>query len=129
MPTLFLSPSAQEYNEYATGGSEEQYMNLLADAMEPYLRSTGIVYIRNNPDDTLSQIIQQSNAGNYDFHLALHSNAAPNLCADGCTAPMSTITPPVRKDGAVPRSSPKISKILRSTLRWYGRSLPPRWRN
>ncbi len=77
MPTLFLSPSAQEYNEYATGGSEEQYMNLLADAMEPYLRSTGIVYTRNNPDDTLSQIIQQSNAGNYDFHLALHSNAAP----------------------------------------------------
>lgn len=57
MPTLFLSPSAQEYNEYATGGSEEQYMNLLADAMEPYLRSTGIVYTRNNPDDTLSQII------------------------------------------------------------------------
>lgn len=81
MPTLFLSPSAQEFNPYATGGNEEQYMNLLADAMEPYLRSTGIQYTRNNPDDSLSQIIQQSNEGNYDFHLALHSNAAPESLA------------------------------------------------
>lgn len=77
MPTLFLSPSAQESNPYVTGGNEEQYMNLLADAMEPYLRSNGIQFTRNNPDDTLSQIIQQSNEGDYDFHLALHSNASP----------------------------------------------------
>ncbi len=81
MPTIFLSPSAQEFNPYAIGGSEEQYMNLLADAMEPYLRSTGIQFTRNNPDETLSQIIQQSNAGNYDLHLALHSNAGPESLA------------------------------------------------
>lgn len=78
MPTIFLSPSAQQFNPYVTGtGSEEFYMNLLADAMEPYLRSTGIQYVRNNPEESLSQIIAQSNAGNYDLHLALHSNAAP----------------------------------------------------
>ena len=36
MPTIFLSPSTQEYNQYVTGaGSEEYFMNLLADAMEP----------------------------------------------------------------------------------------------
>ena len=82
MPTIFLSPSAQQFNPYVTGtGSEELYMNLLADAMEPYLRSTGIQYVRNNPEDTLSQIIAQSNAGNYDLHLALHSNAAPESLA------------------------------------------------
>ena len=81
MPTLFLSPSAQEFNEYVIGGNEEQYMNLLADAMEPYLRSNGIQYVRNNPDDTLDQITQQSNDGTYDFHLALHSNAAPDTLA------------------------------------------------
>lgn len=81
MPTLFLSPSAQESNPYITGGNEEQYMNLLADAMEPYLRSTGIQFTRNNPDNTLSQIIQQSNDGEYDFHLALHSNASPESLA------------------------------------------------
>ncbi len=36
MPNLFLSPSVQEYNPYINGlGSEEYYMNLVADAMEP----------------------------------------------------------------------------------------------
>ena len=78
MPSLFLSPSVQEYNPYINGlGSEEYYMNLVADAMEPYLTASGITYTRNNPNDTLSQAIALSNAGNYDFHLALHSNASP----------------------------------------------------
>ncbi len=81
MPTIFLSPSAQQFNPYVIGGNEELYMNLLADAMEPYLRATGIQYVRNNPDETLSQIIAQSNAGNYDLHVALHSNAAPESIA------------------------------------------------
>ena len=78
MPSLFLSPSVQQFNPYVNGlGSEEYYMNLVADAMEPYLISCGITFTRNNPDDTLRQAIALSNAGNYDFHLALHSNAAP----------------------------------------------------
>lgn len=78
MPSLFLSPSVQEYNPYIAGlGSEEYYMNLIADAMEPYLYASGITFTRNNPDDTAAQAIALSNAGNYDFHLALHSNAAP----------------------------------------------------
>ena len=88
MPNLFLSPSVQEYNRYINGlGSEEYYMNLVADAMEPYLISCGISFTRNDPDDTLQQAIALSNAGNYDFHLALHSNAAPPALAgqlQGC---------------------------------------------
>lgn len=75
MPTLFLSPSNQEFNPYTDGGNEEYYMNLLADAMEPYLRSSGIRYVRNNPEDSIQEIVAQSNSGNYDAHLALHSNA------------------------------------------------------
>lgn len=77
MPTIYLSPSAQEYNPYIIGGSEEYYMNRIADAMVPYLRASGIGFTRNNPGDTLSQVIAQSNAGNYDLHLALHSNSSP----------------------------------------------------
>ena len=42
MPRIYLSPSLQEYNPFYGGGSEEEVMNLIADAMEPYLRSTGI---------------------------------------------------------------------------------------
>ena len=42
MPKVFLSPSTQEWNPYVDGGNEEQYMNLIADRMEPYLRAAGI---------------------------------------------------------------------------------------
>ncbi|MEG2679249.1 MAG: peptidoglycan hydrolase, partial [Oscillospiraceae bacterium] len=77
MPIIYLSPSTQQDNLYVNGGSEEQWMNRLADAMVPYLNSTGIQYSRNTPDMTAASSIKASNAGNYDLHLALHSNAAP----------------------------------------------------
>lgn len=75
MPIIYLSPSTQEFNPYVNGGNEEQYMNLVADAMEPYLAASGIRYVRNTPDMTAASSIAASNAGNYDLHLALHSNA------------------------------------------------------
>lgn len=77
MPNIYLSPSTQEWNTYVTGGSEEYYMNLIADAMVPYLRSSGIQYMRNTPDMTAASSVRESNEGNYDLHLALHSNASP----------------------------------------------------
>ena len=79
MPIIYLSPSTQEYNQYVNGGSEEEWMNRLADAMIPYLEASGIRYSRNTPDMTAASSIRASNAGTYDLHLALHSNAsAPN---------------------------------------------------
>ena len=77
MPIIYLSPSTQENNLYVNGGTEEEWMNRLADAMEPYLTASGIRYSRNTPDMTAASSIRASNAGNYDLHLALHSNAAP----------------------------------------------------
>lgn len=77
MPVIYLSPSTQENNYYVTGGTEELWMNRLADAMEPYLTASGIQYVRNTPEMTAASSILASNAGNYDLHLALHSNAAP----------------------------------------------------
>lgn len=77
MPKIFLSPSTQEYNEYYDGsGSEEYYMNLIADYMEPYLTASGIQYTRNDPSGDVNQSVAKSNQGTYDLHLALHSNAA-----------------------------------------------------
>ncbi len=78
MPTVFLSPSVQDFNPYVDGGNEEYYMNLVADAMEPYLAASGIKYVRNNPAGTTKQAIIDSNKGNYDLHLAIHSNASPD---------------------------------------------------
>ena len=77
MPILYLSPSTQEENLYVNGGTEAQWMNRLADAMEPYLSAAGIRVVRNTPDMSAVSSIRASNAGNYDLHLALHSNAAP----------------------------------------------------
>lgn len=77
MPTIYLSPSTQEGNFYVTGGTEEQWMNRLADEMEPYLTASGTQYVRNTPDMTAGSSIRASNAGSFDLHLALHSNAAP----------------------------------------------------
>ena len=76
MPRIYLSPSTQEGNMYVIGGSEEYYMNLIADAMIPYLQSSGIQYTRNFPGESAAEAIAASNRGNYDLHLALHSNAA-----------------------------------------------------
>lgn len=81
MPKIFLSPSLQEWNPYVDGGNEEYYMNLIADAMEPYLRASNIEFDRNSPEQTLTQAIGQSNKGNYDLHFAIHSNAAPENLA------------------------------------------------
>lgn len=77
MPSVYLSPSTQEQNFYATGGTEEQFMNLLCDQVIPYLRSSGIPYTRNDPALSATAAIQQANAGSYDLYVAMHSNAAP----------------------------------------------------
>lgn len=77
MPIIYISPSTQEYNLYVTGsGSEEYWMNRLADAMVPYLNSCGIRYSRNTPDMTAASSVRQANQGWYDLYLALHSNAS-----------------------------------------------------
>ena len=77
MPSVFLSPSTQEYNPYIDGGNEEYYMNIITDALIPYLESAGIEYERNDPSKTFANSVKLSNAGNFGLHLALHSNAAP----------------------------------------------------
>ena len=40
MPIIYLSPSTQENNFYVNGGTEEEWMNRLADELEPYLTAT-----------------------------------------------------------------------------------------
>ena len=76
MPSIYLSPSTQEYNTTVLGNSEEYYMNLIADAMEPYLRANTIRFTRNTPEMTAASSIAQAARGSYDFYLALHSNAS-----------------------------------------------------
>lgn len=76
MPSVFLSPSSQEFNPYVDSGNEEYYMNLIADEIIPYLEASGISYGRNNPQGSFVNSVRLSNEGNYDLHLAIHSNAS-----------------------------------------------------
>ena len=78
MATVYLSPSTQEYNKYFYPENEEHYMNLIADSLEPYLEKSGIDVTRNRTNEALPDIIDESNQGNYDLHVAIHSNAAPS---------------------------------------------------
>ena len=76
MPSVYLNPS-NEQNEFIIGGSEEYYMNKIADAMVPYLSGSGIKVTRSKPGESLSNAINESNAGNYDLHIGLGSTASP----------------------------------------------------
>lgn len=71
MPSIYLSPSTEERQLFVTGKNEEYYMNLIADAMVPYLRASGIDFERNDPGDTVQQIITKSNSKFRDLHLML----------------------------------------------------------
>lgn len=74
---VFISPSTQEYNEYISGGSEEYYMNLIADDLGPLLTNSGIAYVRNYRDGNVLESVKLSNAYSPSLHIALHSNASP----------------------------------------------------
>jgi len=74
MPSIYLNPSnAQE--AFIIGGSEEYYMNQIADAMIPYLTDSGIEITRSKPGESLTKEIEESNKGNYDLHVGVGSVA------------------------------------------------------
>ncbi len=76
MPKIYLSPSTQEFNITVGGTTEEEIMNLVADAMIPYLTASRIDYVRNSRDMTVADTAQEANESDVDFYLSLHSNAA-----------------------------------------------------
>ena len=88
MPTIFLSPSTQTYNLYITGGNERDHMNHLADTMQPFLDLACIMYSRNDPDGNVRISVEMSNAGDYDLHVPLHSNAAPEALSGQFRGPL-----------------------------------------
>lgn len=77
MPSVYLSPSTQDFNMfYDNSGSEEYYMNLIADYIEPYLTASGVIFGRNQTNFTVNESVADSNSRDYDLHVAIHSNAA-----------------------------------------------------
>jgi N-acetylmuramoyl-L-alanine amidase len=72
VPSVYLSPSTSENELVVTGNNEEYYTNLIVDAMIPYLRASGIEFDRNDPADTVQNIINKSNSKYHDLHLILN---------------------------------------------------------
>lgn len=87
MPSVYLNPS-NEQNEFIIGGTEEYYMNKIADAMVPYLQGSGIEVTRSNPGDSLSKAIEESNAGNNDLYISLGTLASPYYATGSLQGPV-----------------------------------------
>ena len=74
-------------------------MNLIADAMEPYLTANTIRFGRNTPEMTAASSIRQGNAGNYDFYLALHSNGSTDGSREGTVRGINAFFYPASTNG------------------------------
>ena len=105
MPIIYLSPSTQDWNPYVTGsGSEEYWMNRIADAMEPYLRANGIRYRRNDPDTSAAAAIREANSGYYDSGRATRETTTsiwPSI-----PTPSETGSRKIPRGGSLPFTTP-----------------------
>lgn len=80
MVDVYLSPSTQEFNVgYGNYGTEEQRMNQIADVVQYELERHGVSVARNSPEQTLREVVAQSNEINPKLHVAIHSNANDGL--------------------------------------------------
>ncbi len=112
MVKVFLSPSAQKDTLFINGGEESYYMNLIADAMVPYLNASKIEFGRNTPGDSLLNIIEKSNSYIYNLHLAFQSNIAPEGLSgqlQGCTIYYSQSSPKSNRAATITKK--KMSAI------------------
>ncbi len=81
---VYLSPSVQDFNfGYGTYGTEEYRMNLIADVVQYDLERHGLTVMRNSPTQTLTQVVNESNAYSPAVHVAIHSNASDDHTARG----------------------------------------------
>ena len=72
---VYLSPSMQKDNHYVIGGTEEYYMNLIADVTSRCLKRHKVLVYRNNPNTGLITAVNEANRANVDVYVAMHSNA------------------------------------------------------
>lgn len=73
---VYLSPSTQEHNVGSGNyGTEEARMNQIADITQKVLQGHGVDVLRNKPEWSLGQVVNDSNRVKPDLHFAIHSNA------------------------------------------------------
>lgn len=88
---VYLSPSSQKENAYATGNTNESAVcKKIATAAETALKRNGYAVKRGSTDKTVSQRIKESNDWGADLHVPIHTNAGGGdgtlaMCFTGCT--------------------------------------------
>lgn len=88
---VYLSPSSQTENSYATGKTNESAVcNKIAIAAEKALKRNDYSVKRGSTSKTVSQRIAESNSWGADLHVPIHTNAGGGdgtlvMCFTGCT--------------------------------------------
>lgn len=72
---IYISPSNQGYNTYATGGTnEKEQCHKIAKACVEYLEKKGFIVKCTYNDDMYARV-RESNLFGADLHIAIHTNA------------------------------------------------------
>lgn len=80
---IYLSPSMQNHNMYAYGGTTEmEQCNKIAEHCSNYLKAHGFDVKVAPKGQSMQESIQESNAWSPDLHIPIHTNAF-NGSADG----------------------------------------------
>lgn len=81
---VYLSPSNQNENIYAWGGTNEMIQcNLIAQAAEKYLLEHGFEIMRAPQGQDTYATIDQSNSWEADLHIPIHTNALDGTLTGG----------------------------------------------
>lgn len=77
MRKVYLSPSQQFYNMYATGNTSEGIQcNKIAEYTERYLKEHSGIEVKRAPSkQDMNTSIKESNAWGADLHIPIHTNA------------------------------------------------------
>ena len=75
-PVIYLSPSNQTDNAYASGDTTEaKAMRSVSDSARKYLEQNGITVYTAREDYSLQEKVEFANENNVTAHVAIHSNA------------------------------------------------------
>ena len=82
---IYISPSNQEANLYATGGTnEKEQCHKIARACYNYLKNKGF-NVKCTYNDNMYERVKESNSFGADIHLAIHTNATSKHNVTGGT--------------------------------------------
>jgi len=82
---VYLAPSTQEHNVGVGGYNEEYWMHKIAEVLSELLASYSIEVKIGRKDQTLQQMVEESNSWGADLHFAIHSDAEDKGTARGAT--------------------------------------------